>query len=72
MPKTIQIRNVPDALHGHLRLRAAAAGISLSDYLLAEIKEIAERLQIFDRLQAHLDYGKRTWRREDLYDRKSR
>ena len=32
-----------------------------------------ERLnQSFDRFQAKLDYGKRTWRREDLYDRKSR
>jgi len=26
----------------------------------------------FDRLQTGLDYGKRTWRREDLYDRSSR
>ncbi len=28
--------------------------------------------QTFDRFQTRLDYGKRTWRREDLYDRKSR
>jgi hypothetical protein len=28
--------------------------------------------QTFDRFKARLDYGKRTWRREDLYDRKSR
>ncbi len=43
MSKTIQLRNVPDALHRSLKARAAMAGSSLSDYLLAEIKEIAER-----------------------------
>jgi plasmid stability protein len=43
MPKMIQLRNVPDALHRHLKARAAMAGMSLSDYLLAEIEEIAER-----------------------------
>jgi antitoxin FitA len=39
----IQLRNVPDALHRSLKARAAMAGMSLSDYLLAEIKEIAEK-----------------------------
>jgi plasmid stability protein len=39
----IQLRNVPDALHRNLKARAAMAGMSLSDYLLGEIKEIAER-----------------------------
>lgn len=43
MSKIIQIRKVPDALHRSLKARAATAGMSLSDYLLAEIKEIAER-----------------------------
>jgi plasmid stability protein len=43
MSKMIQLRNVPDALHRRLKARAAMAGMSLSDYLLAEIKEIAER-----------------------------
>jgi antitoxin FitA len=43
MSKMIQLRNVPDALHRGLKARAALAGMSLSDYLLAEIKEIAER-----------------------------
>jgi hypothetical protein len=42
MSKMIQLRNVPDALH-RLKARAAMAGMSLSDYLLAEIKEVAER-----------------------------
>jgi plasmid stability protein len=43
MSKMIQLRNVPDGLHRSLKARAALAGMSLSDYLLAEIKEIAER-----------------------------
>ena len=43
MSKMIQLRNVPDSLHRRLKSRAALAGMSLSDYLLSEIKEIAER-----------------------------
>ena len=39
----IQLRNVPDSLHRGLKARAAMAGMSLSDYLLAEIKEIAAK-----------------------------
>jgi hypothetical protein len=37
MPATIQIRDVPEMLHRKLKARAALAGKSLSDYLLAEI-----------------------------------
>jgi len=43
MSKMIQLRNVPDALHRRLKARAAMEGMSLSDYLISEIKEIAER-----------------------------
>ena len=43
MAKMIQLRNVPETLHRSLKARAAMAGMSLSDYLLMEIKEIAER-----------------------------
>lgn len=43
MSKMIQLRNVPDSLHRSLKARAAMAGMSLSDYLLSEIREIAER-----------------------------
>jgi len=39
----IQVRNVPEVLHRTLKARAAIEGMSLSDYLLAELKEIAER-----------------------------
>jgi plasmid stability protein len=43
MPKMIQVRNVPDGIHRSLKARAAMAGMSLSDYLLVELKEIVER-----------------------------
>lgn len=43
MSKMIQIRNVPDALHRKLKSRAALAGMSLSDYLLAEARQSTER-----------------------------
>ena len=39
----IQLRNVSDSLHRQLKSRAALAGMSLSDYLIAEIKENASR-----------------------------
>ena len=34
----IQIRNVPDDIHRELKVRAAVAGMSLSDFLNAELK----------------------------------
>ena len=43
MPTMIQIRNVPDDLHRTLKSRAALAGMSLSDYLLAEVRLMIER-----------------------------
>ncbi|MBL8707429.1 MAG: hypothetical protein JNM30_21445 [Rhodospirillales bacterium] len=43
MTVMIQIRNVPNALHRQLKARAALAGMSLSDYLLSEIREVARR-----------------------------
>ncbi len=43
MPKTIQIRNVPDELHRKLKARAAREGTTLSDYLLSEIEQVAEK-----------------------------
>ena len=39
----IQIRNVPDELHRKLKARAALEGMSLSDYLLAEVARGAEK-----------------------------
>ena len=50
----IQSRNVPDALHRELKSRAALAGMSLSDYLLGEIRQVVERPTL-DELRARLN-----------------
>jgi plasmid stability protein len=39
--KNIQIRNVPDEVHEVYRRRAAAAGMSLQEYLLADLTQQA-------------------------------
>ena len=41
--KMIQLRHVPDDLHRTLKARAALEGLSLSDYLLQEVRRVAER-----------------------------
>ena len=43
MPKMIQVRNVPTALHRQAKARAAAIGMTLSDFVLREIKRALER-----------------------------
>lgn len=43
MPKAIQIRDVPDKVHSTLRARAAAAGMSMSEYLRAELITMTSR-----------------------------
>ena len=43
MKRMIQVRNVPEAIHRTLKVRAAMAGMSLSDFLLAELRQIADR-----------------------------
>lgn len=43
MSKMIQIKNVPDSVHRALKARAAQTGMTLSDYLLKEISEVAKR-----------------------------
>lgn len=42
MSKMIQLRNVPDDLHRKLKMRAASAGMTLSAYLLREVRKSAE------------------------------
>ena len=42
MNTMIQIRNVPDAVHATLKARAALAGKSLTDFLLTELRRVAE------------------------------
>jgi antitoxin FitA len=59
----IQIRNVPDALHRRLKARAAMAGMSLSDYLLDEVRRVAEQPTI-DELRARLASRSRVTLRE--------
>lgn len=44
MPKMIQIRHVPDRLHRRLKARAAAAGLTLSDYLRRELERVGAQL----------------------------
>jgi plasmid stability protein len=57
MSKMIQIRNVSDEMHRELKMRAAAAGMSLSDYIKRELGFITRRRmsreEINARLQAH-------------------
>ena len=43
MAKMIQLRHVPDDLHRKLKARAALEGVSLSEYLLQEVRRVAER-----------------------------
>ena len=51
MTKMIQIRNVPDDIHRTLKVRAAERGMSLSDFLLAEIEEVAKRPSVEEMLE---------------------
>ena len=51
MARSIQIRNVPERVHRTLRSRAAAAGVSLSDYLLDELTRVADRPPVADVLR---------------------
>ncbi len=44
MSKMIQVRNVPDQLHRRLKARAAERGVSLSDLILDELRQVAERI----------------------------
>ncbi len=41
MSKMIQIRNVPDEVHKALKIRAAKAGMSLSEFLRHEVTRVA-------------------------------
>lgn len=67
MTAMIQIRNVPDALHRRLKSRAALAGMSLSDYLLNEICQVAERPTL-DEMRERLASRPKTTLSESLVD----
>jgi hypothetical protein len=53
MSTMIQIRNVPESVHRIIKSQAALAGMSLSDYLLAEIRRLAETPTL-DEMRARL------------------
>lgn len=64
MAKMIQLRHVSEALHRQLKGRAAMSGLPLSDYLIREVRKIAERPtpdEMRERLQGRDPYrGKKT------------
>ena len=43
MSKMIQVRDVPESVHGTLKSRAAREGMSLSDFIKRELERVAER-----------------------------
>jgi plasmid stability protein len=51
MPKAIQVRDVPDDAHAVLRTRAAAAGMSLSEYLRSELITMTSRPTLAELLE---------------------
>jgi antitoxin FitA len=56
MSKTmVQIRNIPTDTHRLLKARAAIEGLSMSDYVLREIRKALDRptrKEVLDRLRA--------------------
>ena len=55
MSSMVQIRNVPPELHRRLKARAALEGMSMSDYVLRELRKALERPtreEILERLRA--------------------
>jgi plasmid stability protein len=51
----VQIRNVPPELHRRLKARAAIEGLSMSDYVLREVRKALDRptrQEVLERLQA--------------------
>ena len=43
MAVMVQIRHVPDDIHRKLKMRAVERGMTLSDFLLREVSEVANR-----------------------------
>jgi len=51
----VQIRNVPTEIHRLLKARAAIEGMSMSDYVLREVRKALDRptrQEVLERLQA--------------------
>lgn len=51
----VQIRNVPADFHRRLKARAAMEGMSMSDYIMRELKkslDVPTRQEVLDRIRA--------------------
>ena len=51
----VQVRNVPEELHRRLKARAAIEGMSMSDYVLRELRKALDRptrQEVLDRIRA--------------------
>jgi plasmid stability protein len=59
MSKMIQVRDVPDEVHRVLKARAAAEGLSLSDYIKRDLEELARQATIEDVLASARARGAR-------------
>ena len=51
MPVTITIRDVPEAVRDALQARATRRGLSLEDYLRAELEHLASKPSVDDWLE---------------------
>lgn len=54
-PAMVQVRNVPGELHRRLKARAAIEGMSMSDYILRELRKALDRptrREVLDRIRA--------------------
>jgi len=55
MSSMVQVRNVPTELHRRLKARAAIEGLSMSDYVLRELRKALDRptrQEVLERLRA--------------------
>jgi plasmid stability protein len=51
----VQIRNIPNAVHRRLKARAATEGMTMSDFILREVRKALDRpsrQEMLDRLSA--------------------
>jgi len=56
VPKMLQVRNVPDDVHDALKARASYAGMSLSEFVLRELRGIAQE-RTLDEIFADVEQG---------------
>lgn len=55
MSTMIQLRNVPEDVHRKAKARAALAGMTMSEYILQELRKVLERptrAELFERIAA--------------------